>query len=283
MSEQRIALNKLHVTGSARRAATHEQDAALLARLKEEGVLVPIIVTPRGDGTYDVVKGKRRVKLAQKAKLTDVPYVVKETSDPYEMGTLLNMLQAPMRDIDVADYVAQQFSQKAGIDHGEVAKTLREIAKAPESNPEAVRVISRLTKHLGLGAWEDYVPGMLKLLNLPENVLSPLRDGAITAQQAAVLRGVKDEEARAALTAEAGDQDMSAKDIRNAIKERELNPPKETKSKDDESGAPTGIEDAENIISGRLDALSEGDRKRVRNLMSQMAKIFRKARKEQAE
>ena len=52
----------------------------LAQSIKERGVLEPIVVRPQ-DGQYQIVMGERRYRAAKLAGLTEIPAVVRETSD----------------------------------------------------------------------------------------------------------------------------------------------------------------------------------------------------------
>lgn len=54
--------------------------AELLESIKENGILVPLLVRPLGDGRYEIVAGHRRKYCAEKARLKTVPCVVKDIS-----------------------------------------------------------------------------------------------------------------------------------------------------------------------------------------------------------
>lgn len=272
----RAPLDKIHTTATGRRAATREQDKALERDIKERGVLEPLILKPRSDGSYDVISGNRRVKIARKLGLTDLPFIERDADDTYTAGTLMNLLHAPMRDIDVADYVIQQFVAGGGASADDAVTVLKNISKSPDTDPDAVRVISRVCKDLGLGAWDDYVPKLIKLVRLPEDLLTPLRDGAITSDQANALKSVKEQEVRADLTNRASEETLSAKDIKQVIRDENLNPPKDTPDKPEAAvKAASGIEDAENIVSERLSTLSPKAQSRVKRLMNDIAEVFR--------
>ena len=52
--------------------------AELAASIAARGVIQPIIVTPEGNNRYRLVAGERRWRAAQKARLHDIPAIVRE-------------------------------------------------------------------------------------------------------------------------------------------------------------------------------------------------------------
>ena len=53
----------------------------LVASIKEQGILQPILARPIGPDRFEIVAGERRWRAAQKAGLHEVPVVVREFSD----------------------------------------------------------------------------------------------------------------------------------------------------------------------------------------------------------
>ena len=50
-------------------------------RIKERGVLVPVLVRPKNDGNFEIVSGHRRHHASQLAGLTEIPAIVREMDD----------------------------------------------------------------------------------------------------------------------------------------------------------------------------------------------------------
>ncbi len=53
----------------------------LAASIKEQGLLQPLIVRPKGDERFEIVAGERRWRAAQQAGLEEVPCLIQELSD----------------------------------------------------------------------------------------------------------------------------------------------------------------------------------------------------------
>ncbi|NJN70129.1 MAG: ParB/RepB/Spo0J family partition protein [Nitrospira sp.] len=55
--------------------------AELAASIKESGVLQPIVVRRKGDGTYELIAGERRWRASKQAGLDTIPVVIKNCTD----------------------------------------------------------------------------------------------------------------------------------------------------------------------------------------------------------
>src|ERR1700754_1120447 len=78
--------------------------ADLAASIKEKGVLSPILVRPIGADRHEIVAGERRRRAAQRAKLHDVPVVVREMPDgeALEIAIIENVQRADLNALKEA-------------------------------------------------------------------------------------------------------------------------------------------------------------------------------------
>ena len=53
----------------------------LAASIKEKGVIQPLIVRARSDGSFEIVAGERRWRASQIAQLHELPVIVREFTD----------------------------------------------------------------------------------------------------------------------------------------------------------------------------------------------------------
>ena len=146
--------------------------ADLAASVKEKGVLSPILVRPVGPDAYEIVAGERRWRAAQMAQLHDVPVVVREMADgeALEIAIIENVQRADLNAIEEgAAY--EELVQAFGRTQDEVA---RQVGKS-----------------------RSHVANTIRLLNLPPQVLTWLREGKLTAGHARTLLGLPDPESAA--------------------------------------------------------------------------------------
>ena len=59
----------------------------MVKSIKENGVMLPVIVRPKKDGGYEMISGHRRKKACQLAKLEEIPCIIKDLTD--EEATIL--------------------------------------------------------------------------------------------------------------------------------------------------------------------------------------------------
>ena len=147
--------------------------ADLAASVKEKGVLSPILVRPIGPQSYEIVAGERRWRAAQMAKLHDVPVVIREMPD----GEAL--------EIAIIENV-----QRADLNALEEAMAYSQLMAAPFS-----RTQEQVAQQVGKS--RSHVANTVRLLALPEQVKTWLKEGKLTAGHARTLLGQSDPEAAA--------------------------------------------------------------------------------------
>lgn len=139
----------------------------LTASIKEKGVLQPLIVRARGDGSYEIVAGERRWRAAQVAQLHELPVIVRDFTDieVLEVAIIENIQRA---DLNAAEEAAgyKQLMDRFG-------HTQEKMAEA-------------------LGKSRSHIANLLRLLNLPTPVLELLRDGQLSAGHARALIPAQD-------------------------------------------------------------------------------------------
>lgn len=79
---QRLALSKLHpFKDHPFRVLDDDRMMETVERVKEYGVLVPIIARPMADGGYEIVSGHRRKRACELAGLNEIPAIVRDLDD----------------------------------------------------------------------------------------------------------------------------------------------------------------------------------------------------------
>jgi ParB family chromosome partitioning protein len=121
---------------------------ALTASIRQEGVLMPILVRPQA-GEYELIAGERRWRAAQAAGLTDIPAVVRDVADAQalELAIIENVqrddlsaiesARAYQRLIEEFSLTQQQVADKIGISRVQVSNILR-LLQLPESVQQMV-------------------------------------------------------------------------------------------------------------------------------------------------
>lgn len=135
----------------------------LAASIREKGIIQPLIVRERAQaGTYEIVAGERRWRAAQIAQLHQVPVLVREFTDTevLEIAIIENIQRADLNPVEEAMGYRQLMSR-----FGHTQEKLAE----------------------GLSKSRSHIANLMRLLQLPEEVLAYLREGKLTAGHARAL------------------------------------------------------------------------------------------------
>lgn len=136
----------------------------LAASIAEKGVIQPLIVreNPRQDGTYEIVAGERRWRASQQAKLHEVPAIIREFDDTevLEVAIIENIQRADLNPLEEA----QAFSQLM------------------EKFGHTQEVLSK-----SLGKSRSHIANSVRLLTLPGEVQSFVKEGKLSAGHARAL------------------------------------------------------------------------------------------------
>ncbi len=152
----------------------HFEEAALdelAASIAARGLIQPIVVRPHGKD-YQIVAGERRWRAAQRARLHEVPVVVRDFDDAQtlEVALIENIQRQDLNAIEEA----QAYQRLAG----EFGHTQEALAK----------IVHKSRSH---------VANLLRLLELPDTVQGQVVSGALSMGHARALLGADDVEALA--------------------------------------------------------------------------------------
>ena len=144
---------------------------ALADSIASYGVLQPILVrqNPNFEGYFEIIAGERRWRAAKMAGLTEIPAIVLD-GDDLKAAQIAVIENVQREDLNV---VEEAFAYKALIDQFDL--TQDEVAKQ-------------------VGKSRPAVANLLRLLDLPDEVLEQLKAGDLTAGHARALLGLNDPE-----------------------------------------------------------------------------------------
>jgi ParB family transcriptional regulator, chromosome partitioning protein len=152
-----------------------EQLEELARSIRAYGVLSPIIVQPgKVTGRYQLVAGERRLRASQLAGLTTIPALVKPHGGEGEEQILAIQL---VENLQRSDLKPLERAQAIGALRDSFKLSVREIADR-------------------LGVSKSMVQRSLDILNLPDDLLSALKDGAAESK-VLLLAKIEDVEIRA--------------------------------------------------------------------------------------
>lgn len=149
----------------------HGELEDLIASVKTHGILQPLVVTEREDGTYELIAGERRLRAARLAGLLGVPVVIRGAAerDKLELALIENIQRQDLNPIEEAR-AYRRLMDEYGLTQEEVA------ARVGKSRPQVANTV--------------------RLLELPEDIQDAVRSGKVqgTAARAMLALGSKEEQ-----------------------------------------------------------------------------------------
>ncbi len=111
----------------------------LTASIREKGVLEPILVRTVG-GRYEIIAGERRFRAAAKAGLSEIPCVVRETTDAemMELALVENLQRKDLSPFEEADGL-KTLAEAYGYTHEMIAEKLGKSRSVDHRNPVALQ------------------------------------------------------------------------------------------------------------------------------------------------
>ena len=143
----------------------------LAASIATRGLIQPIVVRPLGKG-FQIVAGERRWRAAQRARLHEVPVIIRDFTDAetFEVALVENIQRQDLNAIEEAEGYARLI--------GDFGHTQEAIAK----------IVNKSRSH---------VANLMRLLDLPPAVQKHVIEGVMSMGHARALIGVPNAEALA--------------------------------------------------------------------------------------
>ncbi len=179
----------------------------LATSIKENGLLQPILVREYGEGRYQIIAGERRFRACKLAGMAEIPAIILNKSDKAvaEIALIENIQREDLNPIEEAmaykslrteyDMTQEELSERIGKSRSAIANTLR-------------------------------------LLDLPEEILTMVASRELSAGHARTLLGVRDPEDMLLLAQMAAEGDMSVRQLEEEVKK--INRPKKIKEENEE-------------------------------------------------
>ena len=140
---------------------------ALAESISQHGLLQPIILRESAGGFYQILAGERRWRASKMAGLTEIPAIIMEADA-----------------MKAAEIAIIENVQRENLNAYEEAQAYASLMKEFDLTQEEVAA--------KVGKSRPAVANTMRLLELPEDVLDLLKDGAISAGHARALLGLKD-------------------------------------------------------------------------------------------
>lgn len=178
-----------------RKTFSHESLEQLADSIGQFGVLQPIIVRESQllQGTYEIIAGERRWRAAKMAGLNEIPAVILDGDDlkAAQVAVIENVQREDLNAVEEA-FAYEALIERFGLTQDQVAKQV--------------------------GKSRSAVTNMLRLLDLPEEVLELLRNGDLSAGHARALLGLKNEEQMVSLAQKTVEKDLSVRNVEKTVR-----------------------------------------------------------------
>lgn len=189
----------------------------LAASIKEKGVIQPLIIreNPNKSNSYEIVAGERRWRAAQMAKLHELPVLIRTYTDieVLEIAIIENIQRADLNPVEEASGY-QQLMDSFG-------HTQEKLASA-------------------LGKSRSHIANLMRLLQLPEDVLVLLRGGKISSGHARALITSENPTALAQIVVKKGLSVRETERLAKSASKKPMKPTKQAFEKDADTRALEG-------------------------------------------
>ena len=159
------------------------------------GVLQPIIVreTTGFPGTYEIIAGERRWRAARMAGLSEIPAITVDGDDlkVAQISLVENVQRENLNPVEEA-FAYQALIERFGLTQEQLS---REVGK---SRPA--------------------ITNMLRLIDLPDEVLELLKDGKITTGHARAILGLDDDEKMIILANKVAEKGLSVREVEALVR-----------------------------------------------------------------
>ena len=209
-----VKISRITPRGDQPRKKFDENALQVLAdSIREHGVIQPIILREIGDlsDNYEIIAGERRWRAAKLAGLDEIPAVVM-TGDELKVAEVALIENVQRKDLNP---IEEAMAYKALMDRFGLKQ--EEVAQQAGKSRSAVA-------------------NMLRLLELPDEVLELVRDEEISMGHARAILGLEDEEKMVPLADMIVDKELSVRDVEALV--RKYNAvPEETPETEETSAA----------------------------------------------
>ena len=161
--------------------------------IKENGLLQPILVREYGDGRYQIIAGERRFRACKLAGLSEIPAIVLDRDDRA-----------------AAQIALIENIQRENLNPLEEALAYKSLKEEDDMTQE------ELSEKLGKS--RSAIANSIRLLDLPEEILTMVAARELSAGHARTLLGVKDREDMILLAQIAAEQDLSVRQLEEQVK-----------------------------------------------------------------
>ena len=171
----------------------------LASSIVENGLLQPILVREYGEGRYQIIAGERRFRASKLAGITEIPAIVLERDDK-----------------KAAQIALIENVQREDLNPLEEAMAYKSLAEEYDMTQEELS--------LKVGKSRSAIANMIRLLDLPDEILTLVASRELSAGHARTLLGVKNPEDMILLAERTVEEDLSVRVLEEEVKR--INKPK---------------------------------------------------------
>ncbi|MGW9114717.1 ParB/RepB/Spo0J family partition protein [Microbacterium sp. NPDC055683] len=184
------------IVPNPRQPRTHfdpDELSELVQSVKEVGVLQPVVVRDKGDGTYELIMGERRTRASREAGLAEIPAIVRDTADEDLLRDALleNLHRAQLNPLEEAS-AYQQLLEDFGITQEQLAERI--------------------------GRSRPRISNTIRLLRLPVDVQQRVAAGVLSAGHARAVLSLETEAQMQQLADKIVNEDLSVRAAEAAAK-----------------------------------------------------------------
>lgn len=195
-SKTTLKISRITPRGDQPRKSFDDNALQVLAdSIREHGVIQPIVVREVGvlDGNYEIIAGERRWRAAKMAGLDEIPAVIM-TGDELKVAEVALIENVQRKDLNpIEEAMAYKaLIERFGLKQEEVAKQA--------------------------GKSRSAVANMLRLLELPDEVLSLVQDEKLSMGHARAILGLIDEEKMLPLAEMTVEKELSVRDVEALVR-----------------------------------------------------------------
>ena len=173
----------------------------------ENGLLQPILVREYGDGRYQIIAGERRFRASKIAGLTEIPAIVLERDDRR-----------------AAQIALIENIQREDLNPLEEAMAYKSLSEEYDMTQEELSI--------KVGKSRSAIANTVRLLDLPDEVLTLVASRELSAGHARTLLGLKSRDDMLLLAQRAVEEDLSVRILEDEVKR--MNKPKKKEEPEEE-------------------------------------------------
>lgn len=201
-SKTTVKISRITPRGDQPRKSFDDNALQVLAdSIREHGVIQPIVVREVGvlDDNYEIIAGERRWRAAKMAGLDEIPAVIM-TGDELKVAEVALIENVQRKDLNpIEEAMAYKaLIERFGLKQEEVAKQA--------------------------GKSRSAVANMLRLLELPDEVLTLVQDEKLSMGHARAILGLNDEEKMLSLAEMTVERELSVREVEALVRKYNMVP-----------------------------------------------------------